>query len=232
MEIKGSVAIVTGANRGIGRAFVRALLDQGAEKVYAAARNPASVTDPDAVPLRLDVTDADSVAAAAEVASDVSIVINNAGAGGPGTQLMTGPFDGARQAMDVNYFGTWAVARAFAPILAGKGGGAVVNMLSLASWVGQPQFPGYAASKAAQWSLTDALRKGLHAQGTLVIGVHTGFVDTDLSAWTDAPKISPELVADLTMDALKHDQLEVLADEETRAAKAGLSAPIGMSSQA
>ncbi|MFE1995037.1 SDR family oxidoreductase [Streptomyces parvulus] len=231
MEIRGSVAIVTGANRGIGRAFVRALLDQGADKVYAAARNPDAVTDPDAVPLRLDVTDPDSVAAAAEIADDVSVVINNAGVGGPGTQLLTGSFDGARQAMDVNYFGTWAVARAFAPVLARKGGGAVVNMLSLASWVGQPQFPGYAASKAAQWSLTDALRKGLHAQGTLVVGVHTGFVDTELSAWTDAPKISPELVADLTMDALKHDRLEVLADEQTRAAKAALSAPVSRPSE-
>ncbi|MZE70494.1 SDR family oxidoreductase [Streptomyces sp. SID5789] len=231
MEIRGSVAIVTGANRGIGRAFVRALLGQGARKVYAAARNPDAVTDPDAVPLRLDVTDPNSVAAAAEIADDVSVVINNAGVGGPGTQLLTGSFDGARQAMDVNYFGTWAVARAFAPILARKGGGAVVNMLSLASWVGQPQFPGYAASKAAQWSLTDALRKGLHAQGTLVMGVHTGFVDTELSAWTDAPKISPQLVADLTMDALKHDRLEVLADEQTRAAKAALSAPVSMPSE-
>lgn len=149
MDIKGSVALVTGANRGIGRAFARSLVDHGAAKVYAGVRDPAGVTDQDLVPLRLDVTDHESVAAAAAAAGDVSIVINNAGIGGASTQLMDGTFDGARRAMEVNYFGTWAVSRAFAPILARNGGGALVNMLSLASWVGQPLFPGYAASKAA-----------------------------------------------------------------------------------
>ncbi|WP_327111463.1 SDR family oxidoreductase [Streptomyces sp. NBC_01341] len=225
MDIKGSIALVTGANRGIGRAFARELLNRGAAKVYAGVRDPSTVTDPDLVPLRLDVTDEESVAAAAAVAGDASIVINNAGIGGAGTQLLEGAFDGARQAMDVNYFGTWAVSRAFAPVLARNGGGALVNMLSVASWVGQPQFAGYAASKAAQWSLTDALRKGLRDQGTLVVGVHAGFVDTDLSAWTDAPKISAATVAELTMDAVIRGELEVLADEQTRAAKAALSDP-------
>ncbi|MFF8918868.1 SDR family oxidoreductase [Streptomyces sp. NPDC015032] len=225
MELKGSVALVTGANRGIGRAFARALLDHGAAKVYAAVRDPASVADPDLVPLCLDVTDPEQVAAAAAAAGDVSIVINNAGTAGSGSALLDGGFDGARQAMEVNYFGTWAVSRAFAPVLARNGGGALVNMLSLASWVGQPDFPGYAASKAAQWSLTDALRQGLHEQNTLVVGVHAGFVDTDLSAWVDAPKISAETVAELTMDALTNDRPEVLADAETRKAKAGLSLP-------
>ncbi|MEV7008729.1 SDR family oxidoreductase [Streptosporangium sp. NPDC051022] len=225
MEIKGSVALVTGANRGIGREFARALLDRGAAKVYAAVRDPASVADPGLVPLRLDVTDHEQVAAAAAAAGDVSIVINNAGIGGSGSTLLEGGFDGARQAMEVNYFGTWAVSRAFAPVLARNGGGALVNMLSLVSWVGRPDFPGYAASKAAQWSLTNALRQGLHAQGTLVVGVHAGFVDTDLSSWTDAPKISAATVAELTMDALENDRLEVLADAETRKVKAGLSLP-------
>ncbi|MFG2757070.1 SDR family oxidoreductase [Streptomyces wuyuanensis] len=226
MDIKGSVALVTGANRGIGRAFARSLVDHGAAKVYAGVRDPASVSDQDLVPLRLDVTDHESVAAAAAAAEDVSIVINNAGIGGASTQLMDGDFDGARRAMEVNYFGTWAVSRAFAPILARNGGGALVNMLSLASWVGQPLFPGYAASKAAQWSLTDALRKALHAQGTLVVSVHAGFVDTDLSAWTDAAKIDASTVAELTMDALTSDQFEVLADDETRRVKAALSEPV------
>ncbi|MDX2702360.1 SDR family oxidoreductase [Streptomyces sp. PA03-6a] len=225
MDIKGSVALVTGANRGIGRAFARALLEQGAAKVYAGVRDPKSVTDPDLVPLRLDVTDEAQIAAAAEAAGDVSVLVNNAGIGGATTGLLSGGLDGARQAMEVNYFGTWAVSRAFAPVLARNGGGALVNMLSLASWVGQPQFPGYAASKAAQWSLTDALRKGLHDQGTLVVGVHCGFVDTDLSAWTDAPKISAASVAELTMEALTHDRFEVLADEQTRSVKAALSQP-------
>lgn len=230
MHIKGSVALVTGANRGIGRAFARALITHGATKVYAGVRDPDSVVDQSLVddclvPLRLDVTKPEEVAAAAAAADDVTIVINNAGVGGASTTLLEGDFEGARQAMEVNYFGTWAVSRAFAPILARNGGGALVNMLSLASWVGRPEFPGYAASKAAQWSLTEAFRQGLQAQGTLVVGVHAGFVDTDLSSWVDAPKISAATVAELTMDALAHDRLEVLADEATRRAKSALSEP-------
>ena len=226
MDIAGSVALVTGANRGIGRAFARALLDHGAVKVYAAARDPESVTDPDVTPLRLDVTRHQEVAAAATAAGDVSIVINNAGVGGWGTKLFDGSLDGAREAMEVNFFGTWAVARAFAPVLARTGGGALVNMLSVASWASRPGWPGYAASKAAQWSLTSALREGLRDQGTLVVGVHAGFVDTDLANWTDAPKISAGDVAEQTMRALADNRVEVLADERTRQVKAALSQPL------
>ncbi|MGW1725842.1 SDR family oxidoreductase [Streptomyces sp. NPDC002306] len=226
MRIEGSVALVTGANRGIGRAFARSLIEHGAAKVYAGVRDPATVTDPDLVPLRLDVTDHETVTAAADLAGDVSIVINNAGVGSGRTHLLDGAFDGARHAMEVNYFGTWAMARAFAPVLARNGGGALVNMLSLASWAGQPQFPGYAASKAAQWSLTDSLRQALHAQGTLVVAVHAGFVETDLSTWIDAPKISPATVAELTMDALTGNRFEVLADDDTRRVKEALSRPV------
>ncbi|MDX3235058.1 SDR family oxidoreductase [Streptomyces sp. ME03-5709C] len=229
MDIKGSVALVTGANRGIGHAFARALLEHGAAKVYAAVRDPRSVTDPDLVPLRLDVTDEAQAEAAAQVAGDVSVLVNNAGVGGGTTGLLSGSLDGAREAMEVNFYGTWTVSRAFAPVLARNGGGAMVNMLSLASWTGRPDFPGYAASKAAQWSLTDSLRQGLHGQGTLVVGVHCGFVDTDLSAWTDAPKISAASVAELAMDALAHNRYEVLADEPTRSVKAALSQPPAVS---
>jgi NAD(P)-dependent dehydrogenase (short-subunit alcohol dehydrogenase family) len=225
MEIKESVALVTGANRGIGRAFARALVDHGAAKVYAGARDPASVVDRDVIPLQLDVTSPEDVTAAAAAADDVTIVINNAGVYGPGTKLLDGGFGDAHQDMEFNYFGTWAVSRAFAPILARNGGGALVNMLSVASWGGRPGFPGYAASKAAQWSLTQSLREGLRDQGTLVVGVHAGFVDTDLATWTDAPKISPASVAEQTMQAIANDSVEVLADERTRQVKATLSQP-------
>ncbi|MEU5031441.1 SDR family oxidoreductase [Streptomyces milbemycinicus] len=225
MDIKGSVALVTGANRGIGRAFVRALIEHGAAKVYAGVRDPATVTGEDLIPLRLDVTSPDDIAAAAATADDVTIVINNAGISSGDTGLLEGPLDGARQAMEVNYFGTWAVSRAFAPILQRNGGGALVNMLSRASWAGRPDFPGYAASKAAQWSLTDSLRQGLRGQGTLVVGVHAGFVDTDLSARIDEPKITAVDVAEQTMQAIADGRTEVLADEPTRQLKAALSRP-------
>ncbi|CAG6390625.1 SDR family oxidoreductase [Streptomyces cocklensis] len=224
MEVENSVCLVTGANRGIGRAFARVLLKHGAAKVYAGARDPSTVTDEGVTPLRLDVTKPEDVEAAAAAAGDATIVINNAGVFGDGT-LLEGSFDGARQALDVNFFGTWAVSRAFAPVLARNGGGALVNMLSVASWVGRPDWPGYAASKAAQWSLTEATRQGLSDQGTLVIGVHSGFVDTDLAAFTDAPKIEPADVAEQTVEALKTNSPEVLTDDATRKAKAALSEP-------
>ncbi|MFJ3231134.1 SDR family oxidoreductase [Streptomyces sp. NPDC086787] len=222
MEIRGSAALVTGANRGIGQAFAQALLDHGATKVYAGVRDPDSVRIPGLVPLRLDVTDEEQVAAAARTADDVSIVINNAGVGG-GPALLDGPFDGARREMEVNYFGTWAVSRAFAPVLAAHGGGALVNMLSVASWVANRLLPSYAASKSAEWSLTNAFRLELREQGTLVIGVHAGYVDTDLAAGIDSPKISASDVAGQTMTALLNDEPEVLADERTRAVRAALA---------
>ncbi|MEV7863618.1 SDR family oxidoreductase [Streptomyces hirsutus] len=226
MEVKGSIALVTGANRGIGHAFARALIERGAAKVYAGVRDPSSVSDDDLSALRLDVTKPEEVAAAAAAAGDVTIVVNNAGVAGFETELLTGSFDGAREAMQINYFGTWAVPRAFAPVLARNGGGAPVNRLSAASWIPRPGHPWYAASKAAQWSLTGALREGLREQGTLVIGVHAGFVETDLSSFTDAPKISAADVAEQTMEALANDRVEVLADERTKQIKHALAQPL------
>jgi NAD(P)-dependent dehydrogenase (short-subunit alcohol dehydrogenase family) len=228
MQIEGAVALVTGANRGIGKAYAEALLEHGAIKVYAAARDPESITDPRLIPLRLDVTDPAQVAAAAEIAGDVTIVVNNAGVGSGETGLLEGSFDGARRDLEVNYFGTWAVSRAFAPVLARNGGGALVNMLSVASWVSMEAVPGYAASKSAQWSLTSALRNGLRDQGTLVIGVHCGFVDTGLAAGFDVPKIPAELVAGEAMRGLLAGEEEVLVDDFTREVKAGLAGAPGV----
>jgi NAD(P)-dependent dehydrogenase (short-subunit alcohol dehydrogenase family) len=222
MRIEGATALVTGANRGIGRAFAQALLDHGAATVYAGVRDPSTVTDPRLTPLALDVTDADQVAAAAERVGDALIVINNAGVLSR-TGLFEGALDGARREMEVNYLGTWSVARAFAPVLSRNGGGALVNMLSVASWRARVESVGYAASKSAEWALTNALRTGLREQGTLVVGVHVGYVDTDFVSHIDAPKISAESVAEQTMQAILDGRPEVLADEPARSVKAALS---------
>lgn len=222
MDINGSVALVTGANRGIGMAFTEALLAHGAAKVYAGVRDIKSDLASGLTPLQLDVTDEEQVAAAARAADDVSIVINNAGVTG-GPSLLEGSLDGARREMEVNYFGTWAVSRAFAPVLAANGGGALVNMLSVASWVANRQFPSYAASKSAQWSLTNAFRLALRGQRTLVVGVYAGYVDTDLAADVDSPKILAADVAEAAMTGLLNDEPEVLVDEVTRRVRAALS---------
>ncbi|MEU9382565.1 SDR family oxidoreductase [Streptomyces sp. NPDC048279] len=228
MKIEGSVALVTGANRGIGLAFSRALLARGASKVYAGVRRPEDLTEPGLEPLRLDVTDDDQVEAAARTASDATIVINNAGIQGGPPLLAGGSLDGARRELEVNYLGTWAVSRAFAPVLAANGGGALVNMLSVASWRANSRFPSYAASKSAQWSLTNALRLALRDQGTLVVGVHVGYVETDATTEIEGPKIDPAEVASQTMDAIARDEPEVLVDETTRKVRAALSGPLDL----
>jgi NAD(P)-dependent dehydrogenase (short-subunit alcohol dehydrogenase family) len=194
-------------------------------KVYAGARRPLDVTDPGMEPLLLDVTNQRHVDAAAATASDVSIVINNADiiAGPP---LLDGSLDGARREMEVNYLAPWTLSRAFAPILAANGGGVLVNMLSAASWRANTRTPGYAASKAAEWSLTNALRLGLRDQGTLVLAVHVGYVDTDATKRLDVPKVSAAEVAEKTMDAIMRGDPEVLVDEAARRVRSLLSRPL------
>jgi NAD(P)-dependent dehydrogenase (short-subunit alcohol dehydrogenase family) len=222
VNVEGSVVLVTGANRGLGRAFARALVEAGAAKVYAGARDPESVTDPDVIPVALDVTDHEQVAAVAAALGDVTIVINNAGIGRAASALSGDTLDDHRAEFEVNYFGTLAVSRAFAPLLAANGGGALVNMLSALSWVAFPQLGNYSASKSAAWALTNGLRTQLRSQGTLVVGVHAGYIDTDLTAGIDDPKIAPEVVATALVAGLAAGAEEVLADDVSRAVKAAL----------
>jgi len=224
MRVAGSVALVTGANRGLGLAFARALLEAGAAKVYAAARDPAAVTLPGAVPLKLDVTQDEDAAAAARDAADVTLLINNAGIAKPGGFLVEGSLEAARAQFDVNFFGPLRMARAFAPVLAKNAGGAIVNVLSVASWMNGPMLATYGASKSAAWALTNGLRLELQGQGTQVLGLHAGFIDTDLARTVDGPKSSPQVIAKVTLEALERGEGQVLADEVTRYVHRGLSA--------
>jgi len=224
LPIKNSIAFVTGANRGLGLAFAKELLRRGASKVYAGVRNPESVDIPGVVAIRLDVTDPASAAAAASQAGDVTLLVNNAGI----AQLVPSALDAshadvARRIFDTNYFGVLHVTQAFAPVLSANGGGAIVNILSDASWLTYPFLAPYAASKSAAWSLTNATRMDLRAQGTLVQGVHVGFLDTDMTAGFDVPKTAPSTVAGLSLDGVEAGKEEIIADEGTLRTKASLS---------
>ncbi len=223
MKIAGSVALVTGANRGLGRAFARELVSRGAARVYGAARQPDQVTEPGVTPIALDITDPGRVAEVAAGCADVSLLVNNAGVMKASTLIGAPNLDAARAEMETNYFGTLRMVRAFAPVLAANGGGAIVNMLSITSFYTNPFNASYGASKAAAWSMTNGVRLELHHQGTLVVAVHSGFIDTDMAALVDLPKNSPESVARQTFDAVEAGQIEVLADERTRTVKASLS---------
>jgi NAD(P)-dependent dehydrogenase (short-subunit alcohol dehydrogenase family) len=223
MKIDGSVALVTGANRGLGLAYARELVKRGAAKVYGAARDPAAVTEPGVTPVALDITDPERVAKVAEQCADVSLLVNNAGVIKASTFIGAPNLDAARLEMETNYLGTLSMCRAFAPVLAANGGGAIVNMLSVTSFYTNPFNASYGASKAAAWSLTNGVRLELHHQGTLVVAVHAGFIDTDMAALVDAPKVSPESVAQQVFDSVEAGRIEVLADERTRTIKAQLS---------
>jgi NAD(P)-dependent dehydrogenase (short-subunit alcohol dehydrogenase family) len=224
MNIKDSVVLVTGANRGIGLAFARELLARGARKVYAGARDPSSVTEPGVQPLKLDVTCAEDVAAAAALASDATLVINNAGIAQPGGFLAADSEDVARHIFETNFFAVLRVSKAFAPILKSNGGGGLLNVLSVASWVNGGELAAYSASKSAAWSLTNALRNELAGQKTQVLGLHMAYVDTNLTRGLDAPKSSPEQIVQRALDGLESGVDEVLADEITMQVKKGMTA--------
>ena len=226
MKIQDAVALVTGANRGIGLAFTRELLARGARRVYAAARDPSTITLPGVQAIQLDVTQADQVAEAAQRAGDVTLVINNAGVGHVGGFLAPDSEEVARRQLETNYFGMLSVSKAFAPALARHGGGALLNVLSIVSWMNGGQLAAYAASKSAAWSLTNALRHELASQKTQVLALHMAFVDTDLVRAIDAPKTSADVIVQRALDGLEAGLDEVLADERTKLVKQGLSADI------
>jgi NAD(P)-dependent dehydrogenase (short-subunit alcohol dehydrogenase family) len=222
MDITGSTALVTGANRGIGRHFVEALRERGAERIYATARDPSTIDVPGVEVLALDVTDPSSVAAAAAAAGDVTLLINNAGLS-TFQPLVDGDLDLIRRELETNFFGTLATVRAFAPVLGRNGGGAILNVLSRMAWTSYPGVGGYAASKAAAWSLTASVRQELGAQGTLVTGLVLSSTDTDMMAGWDIPKNDPAEVVRLALDGVQDGELEVVADDESRVSKAELS---------
>ena len=183
MKVSGSIALVTGANRGLGLAFAKTLLEMGAAKVYAGARNPEVVALKGVVPLKLDVTSDEDVATVTRAAGNVNLLVNNAGIARPGGFLADGAIEAARELFEVNFVGPLRMARAFAPVLAKNDGGAIINVLSVASWMNGPGLATYGASKSAAWALTNGLRIELAQQGTQVVGLHAGFIDTDLTQY-------------------------------------------------
>ncbi len=220
--------LITGANRGIGLAFAEAALARGAKKVYAGARDPASVTLAGVEAVKLDVTSDSDVSGCAARCADTTLVINNAGIGEPARFLEAGSMETCRRYMETNFFGMQRVSSAFAPILAANGGGAMINVLSVASWAGAPMLSIYAASKSAAWGLTNALRRELREQHTQVLALHMGFVATDLTQNFDVPKASPESIVETTFDGLEAGAEEVLADERAQLIKRGLSSEPGI----
>jgi NAD(P)-dependent dehydrogenase (short-subunit alcohol dehydrogenase family) len=222
MHVEGSVALVTGANRGLGQAFARSLIDKGASRVYAAARRPEEITDNDVTPVRLDITSAEQVADASRRCTDVNLLINNAVEVIQSPLIAAGSLEPARAQMETNYFGTLAMCQAFAPVLARNGGGAIVNMCSIVSFFNVPSMGSFCPTKAALWSMTHGIRIELRSQGTQVVSVHVGFIDTRQSAGFDVPKHAPADIAAKVIQAVEGGSEEVLADERTRQVKANV----------
>jgi NAD(P)-dependent dehydrogenase (short-subunit alcohol dehydrogenase family) len=221
MKIAGATALVTGANRGFGRALAAELIARGAT-VYAGARDPSSVDLPGAIPVQLDVTDPASIATAVAVAGDLTILVNNAGSQ-PGADLLHSVLGAIRGEFDEHFFGTLAVTRAFAPRIAANGGGSVLNILSALSWLSFPDAGAYCAAKSAAWSMTNALRAQLAPEDIRVAGLHVGYMETDMVAAVNAPKSDPAEIARFAIEGLENDLAEILADETSRQVQAGLA---------
>jgi NAD(P)-dependent dehydrogenase (short-subunit alcohol dehydrogenase family) len=222
MDFATTTALVSGANRGLGKQFAAQLLERGA-RVYAGARNPETIdTSTGLIPLQLDITDPDSVAAAAQSARGVNLLINNAGILTQ-SSLLTGDLDAIRDEFDTNFHGTLSMIRAFAGPIETNGGGAIVNVLSVLSWLSIPAGGAYSAAKSASWSMTNAVRQELAPKGIRVTGLHVGYMDTDMADGVDAPKTDPSEVAKTTLDAVAAGEYEVVADDLSVQVRAGLA---------
>ncbi|SEN70848.1 SDR family oxidoreductase [Paenibacillus sp. OK076] len=221
MNISEQVAFVTGANRGLGRQLTLELLSRGA-KVYAGARNPETIDIPGVTPVKLDVTNPQEVAAAASLAKDITLLINNAGSS-TGASLLEGDVEKIQLELDTHFFGTLSMVRAFAPVIENNGGGTVLNILSALSWFSGGTAGAYTAAKAAAWALTNDLRLNLYPRQIRVAGLHVGFMETDMTAGVDAPKSNPSDVARMAIDGIESDSFEILADDNSRMIQAGLS---------
>lgn len=224
-SLKNAVVLVTGANGGIGRQFVEEALTRGAAKVYATARQPREWEDERVIPLQLDVTDPASIQAVAEQASDVTVLINNAGVSTQSTGILTHTDEEIRSSMETNFLGPLFLSRAFAPLLSQHSGeAAIINIHSALSWNALAGI--YSATKAGLWSVTNSLRLELLPAGVHVMGVHMGFVDTPMAAHANAPKLAPADLVNQVFDGLAAGSCEVLADDTAKGFKAGLSAPL------
>lgn len=221
MKISEQIALVTGANRGLGRELTLELLSRGA-KVYAAARNPESIDIPGAIPVKLDITNPQEVAAAATIAKDVTLLINNAGSS-TGASLLDGELDQIQLEFNTHFFGTLSVARTFAPILVNNGGGSILNILSALSWFSAGTVGGYTAAKAAEWALTNDLRLNLYPQNVRVAGLHVGYMETDMTSGLEVPKSNPADIAKIAIDGIESDSFEIVADETSRYIQSALA---------
>ena len=230
MQIKGSIALVTGANRGVGRATIKVLVEQGAAKVYATARDASKIADlvaayPGKVEaLALDITQPDQVGAAAARAKDVNLLINNAGVNKMKGFIAAAGIDHARAEMEANYFGTLAMCRAFAPVLKAHGGGAIVNVISVAGRVTIPMLGSYCASKWALFSLTQGVRAELAKQGTFVVSVNPGAIDTDMAKGMEMAKLDPADVVRQSLKAVEDGVEDIYVGEIAQGMMQGLRA--------
>ena len=221
MKLTEQVALVTGANRGLGQQLAQELVSRGV-KVYAAARNPESITIPGVTPIKLDITNPQEVAAAALAAKDVTLLINNAGSS-TGASLLEGDFDKIQLELNTHFFGTLSMVRAFAPVIIDNGGGTILNILSVLSWFSGGGAGAYTAAKSAEWALTNDLRLNLYPRNVRVAGLHVGYMETDMTAGIEAPKSSPADIAKIAIDGIESDSFEIVADDVSRGIQSVLS---------